>query len=589
MSDFIFCSKKIKKLKLKQCFDKIYGEEKELSFFSSEKSTFIISENIYNGFSTYVTDNHVCAVIGGPVLHFRNNNFISKKASNEGTKSIYDRWIKKDEMVWHEDLDGPFVIMLFDVDSGAFEVITDMLSFIPIFHKNTNSNIILSTHIDSIDFLEPSKVDQVSVADYIINNVVTFPFTIFEGVNQIFPASSHKWSFLEKSKIKHSYITYWLPKEYVASDECNVEFLANRLQKGLKNYMNKILEAEPKLGILMSGGEDSRTVAGMIPEKHSKDGFIYCETINNEVKITEEIAKRYSINLNVGHMSKNNFVDNMEQFCDLVGVGCDGANVHSFSFYKTLNYHKYDVIFGGFLADTFLKSLWSSKSSKRSHFFLFGAKENIINFSEYKDISHSCINNDLIVEVNKRRKVHWDFLKSIRPSTTQEWMGIWPISMQRDIPNIYGHRRLFRSFEPFTSSEVIKVGSIAPQKIKSNKILFQKAMKPFLSKTKWIPHNAGYLPYFKYWINNVLFKPYYKVLFRFFTNRNSTLANWFDVFKRSEVRFKEDLYKGAILKYCGNVFSKKSEFEIIDNSNLNNIQKRNILQLGYFLFKKNKF
>ena len=280
MSDFILISNKEKKSRIQNCFNKIYGQNIKLSYFISENSTLVISQNIYNGFNTYVKGNHVCAVIGGPVLNFRNNSFITNEYSNEGTKSIYERWIKKQKMVWHEDLDGPFVIMLFDLESGEFDVITDMLSFIPIYSKLTKTDIILSTHINIIDNIKPTKIDQVSVADYVINTVVTFPYTVLEGVKQIFPASSHKWSFSAKSEIQHSYTTYWLPKEYPVGEECDVECLAKRLQKSLQKYINKTLEAKPKVGLLMSGGEDSRSVAGMIPQKYSKDGFIFCETVN---------------------------------------------------------------------------------------------------------------------------------------------------------------------------------------------------------------------------------------------------------------------------------------------------------------------
>jgi hypothetical protein len=166
-------------------------------------------------------------------------------------------------------------------------------------------------------------------------------------------------------------------------------------------------------------------------------------------------------------------------------------------------------------------------------------------------------------------------------------MGIWPISMQRDIPNIHGHRRIFRSFEPFTSSEVIKVGAIASQDIKKNRVLFQKAMKPYLKRTKWIFHNKGFLPFFPYWLNRVSFIPFFKLISRFRRNSDTTLADWSEVFKREDLKIKEEQYLPALHEYCENLFKEGKKFKLIDNLNFNYFQKRNLLQLGYFL--KTKF
>ncbi len=587
MCDFIYTNKKKSSSKLKECFNRVYEEEVELSVFSSENCTLAFSENIYNGFKSYKVDNYICVVIGGPVLKFRTNTFISKKESNEGTKSIYDRWIKDDNMKWDEDLDGPFVILLFDTLAGSLKVITDMLSFIPVYQNISDTHTVVGTHINIIDFLYPGSVDQVSVADFVMNNVVTFPYTIIEEVVQVYPASEHNWS-LKGRDIKYNYQNYWLPIEVSSADKDNISALAKRLQNGLKNYIDRVLEAKPKVGILMSGGEDSRSVVSMMPKNYPKDGFIYSETENNEVSIARKVAELNNVNFKVGFLNKNHFARTMESCSNLIGVGADCANVHSFGFHNKLNFDKYDAVFGGFLADTFLKSLWAAKLRPKNKTRIFGINDSLLKVKNYVDCKNSEINRAFIEKVNKRRRMHWNVISKFRPTTTQEWMGIWPISMQRDVPNIYGNRRIFRNYEPFTSSEVIKIGSIASPDIKMNKVLFHKAVKPFFKKTKWIAHDSGYFPYFSHKMNKIVFIPILKIVFRVTRSNGQTLASWPEVFKREDVKSKEKKYLPALHKYCYEVFKESNKLKLIDNTQFNDFQKRNLLQLCYFLSLKDR-
>ena len=580
MSDFIYTNDKKSFAELKDCFNRVYEEEIELSVFSSDNCTLALSENIYNGFSLYKVDNHICAVIGGPVLKFRKNCFISKNKSNEGTKSIYDRWIQDDNMKWDEDLDGPFVVILFDNNTGSLNVITDMLSFIPVYHNISNTHAAVGTHINIIDYLYPGSVDQVSVADYVINNVVTFPYTIIDGLVQVYPASEHKWCY-KSEDIKYNYQNYWLPVEESSHEKDNISVLAKRLENGLKNYVDRVLEANPNIAILMSGGEDSRSVVSMMPKKYPKDGFIYSETENNEVYITRKVAELNNVNFQVGCLMKDHFARTMELCSNLIGVGADCANVHSFGFHKKLNFGAYDAVFGGFLADTFLKGLWAAKRKKKS--WLNRKNDSTTEIQNYAKCEDSQINSGFIEQVNVRRQIHWNTILRFRPTTAQEWMGIWPISMQRDVPNIFGNRRIFRNYEPFTSSEVIKIGAVASQDIKKNKALFQKAMKPYLKKTKWIEHDQGYLPYFSYNINRIIFIPFFKIVFRVNRSHGHTLSNWSEVFKRKDIKVKEKKYLPALHKYCFELFKEGDNLKVLDNDNFSAFQKRNLLQLCYFL------
>src|SRR5699024_8645677 len=114
MSDFIYSNKILNKNDIQYSFRSIYESDyPELSYISGTWGSLSITKNIYNGFEPYETDRYLAIVIGGPLLTFRDNSFINKKDSNEGTISIFERWVSN-KIIWHKDVNGPFTSLIID-------------------------------------------------------------------------------------------------------------------------------------------------------------------------------------------------------------------------------------------------------------------------------------------------------------------------------------------------------------------------------------------------------------------------------------------------------------------------------------------
>lgn len=93
MSDFIFSSKKIKNNLIENSFKTIYKDTlPNIKKYHGEWGSLGVTENFYNGFNTYENKDAIILVIGGPILMFRENNFINNITSSEGTEAIYKRW-----------------------------------------------------------------------------------------------------------------------------------------------------------------------------------------------------------------------------------------------------------------------------------------------------------------------------------------------------------------------------------------------------------------------------------------------------------------------------------------------------------------
>src|SRR5699024_2154551 len=92
-----------------------------------------------------------------------------------------------------------------------------------------------------------------------------------------------------------------------------------------------------------------------------------------------------------------------------------------------------------------------------------------------------------------------------RSESAEEWFELWPSSMNMNIPNLHANRRLFRSYEPFMSNEVVKISATIPQKWKLNRRIFHKMAKPLLEPTKWIQHGDGWYPYFSWPFKSIVY------------------------------------------------------------------------------------
>ena len=107
MSDFIFSKKPIHKGQLSKEIQAIYHEDcPTVKEFHGEWGSLAVSDNLYHGFKPYETDEHICVVVGGPLLCFQDQQVMESLA---GTKVILERMLDG-LMKWDEDLSGPFAI-----------------------------------------------------------------------------------------------------------------------------------------------------------------------------------------------------------------------------------------------------------------------------------------------------------------------------------------------------------------------------------------------------------------------------------------------------------------------------------------------
>lgn len=583
MSDYIFSSRPQPASLLANKITSIYKESAPKVFeYHGDWGSLAVSQQHYNGFLPFENSQHICVVLGAPVFYFSDNDFLLSENSHTATEKIYQRWVVEQQMRWDEDLSGPFTVLLIDKNLKEVSVVTDLMTFIPVYTYQQDNQVWLGSHVDALAKAcgEQKSLDDVSLADFILNDVVTFPFTVYKNIKQLKPGTTYQW---QANKFSPSELTYWLPKEDFNFKD--IDQAATQLRSGIQRYVNTVTENMPQLAQFISAGEDSRSLSGMLPQEKTRNAYIFLDHMNREGVIAKKVADIYQAHFTAGYRSKTHYLDILPEAGSLVGAGHQYTHAHSLGFDKKYKLAEYSAVFGGFLSDTLLKGHHVAKPRGSGRFpFLPQVQVNQSPVGKrFKNLS-GCINDVVINEIKKRQNAHLEFVKCLRPNSYQEWFNIYPLSMHNDMPNLYSTRRLFKSYEPFMCTEAVKVAASVATPWKLNRRLFNRAMKPLLKPSKWVLHADGRLPYFGYITNmplqfSIWFYRHLATRLGLIKGNQGPWGDWGNVFSSEQwdSQLQELSQQHQLTFFTGDML------ELARSNQLNSSQKTNLMQVLVFI------
>ena len=580
MSDYIFSKKKQPESYLGGLLQDIYQENPPRFFeFHGEWGSLAVTQQHYKGFLPFENEKHLMVVIGGPVLYFRDNHFLLEDDSSVATESIYKRWLVDGDIQWDEDLSGPFTILLINKLTGKVTTVSDLMSFIPIYTCQKDNSLYLGTHVDSLakSADEAGNFDQVSLADFVLNDVVTYPYTVYKNLRHSPPASLVTYQEVTQEKVE----CYWVPTE--ENPYRNVNDAAIALRSGIQGYVDRVTDKMTDIAQFISAGEDSRALSGLLPKTIKRDAYIFLDHMNREGEIARKVASIYGANFHAGFRKKTHYLDILPGASKLVGSGHQYTHAHSWGFDKKFSLDKYDAVFGGFLSDTLLKGHHVKKFKgygklpflpqiERKCFLVcgsrFGGASKFIKFSD---------------EVKKRQLERVRALKEVRLASFREWFNYYPTCMHNDMPNLYSTRRLFKSYEPFMCKEAVKISAAVPTTWKLNRRLFNAAMKPYLKPSKWLLHADGRYPYFSWLVNmpiqfSIWFYRHLAKRVGLIKGNQGPWGDWEAIFKDTAWQVTAENYSqyASQVEFLKNGVAVK---ELLLSKDLNKTQKINLLQV----------
>ncbi len=502
MSDFVFSS--VRKLpgELSAAMIAIYVENPPaVREFHGEWGSLAVSQNMYPNFQVVEDESSVFCILGGPVILYHDNAFLGGDDPTRGTALIRERFMAGN-LRFEEDLSGPYVIVSLDKAESTLTVVTDIMLFLPVYMSEGDGEVMLASHVDVLAVVsgQVNSLDEASLVDFVLNDVITYPFTAYTSLRQCPPATVLRFKVRNEKVLRSDTLEYWRPNE-VISYGC-LEEAARALRDSVNDYVSRVTSGLDHVAQFLSGGEDSRAIAGLLPAHLKRDGFVFVETRNREARISEKVAQAHGVNLHVHLRSVSHYADVLPGASRLTGLGHQYCHAHSMGIHAQCRLADYRAVFGGFLSDSFIKGYYTRKVRRisRMHFlpqfFIKGE-------TRTRELVNPAFNPELIRIVTDRRREHFARVHEIRKRTAHEWFTLWPATMRATVPNIYINRRLFRSYEPFLGSGVVRISAGVPIEWKLNRRLFNKAMQPFLWQSRFIVHGDGWFPYYPWWVNTI--------------------------------------------------------------------------------------
>lgn len=189
-----------------------------------------------------------------PELERRGHRFHTR-SDTEVIVHLYEEYGEK----FLEHLNGMFSLALWDDKKETLILARDRMGKKPLYYCAAGGTLLFASEIKSL-LLHPAcprELDHLSLAKYLHFEYIPAPSTIFSGVNKLRPAE-----YLVCREGRVSVASYW---DMPYREQAGLTFTDARreLTRLLQGSVTKRLIADVPLGVFLSGGIDSSTVAAM--------------------------------------------------------------------------------------------------------------------------------------------------------------------------------------------------------------------------------------------------------------------------------------------------------------------------------------
>ncbi len=239
------------------------------------------------------------------------------------------------------DLNGSFLIVIYDVASGELLLISDRFGSHPLFYRlNSAKGLLFSTQIGLIALLsnDNMQLDMEAVIEFFALQRVLGAKTFYCGVRLLEPATILRY--------RRGHVTqarYW-EMRYSPEDRPKAYF-ADALAEAVKASVDRSMKRDLRYGVLLSGGLDSR----MILAAADKDltAITFCDVENREVRTARRLARAKGCRHVVLTRPPDHYADLVDSAVAIGGGMYAFAHAHTIGFSKEIR-NACDVVLHGF-------------------------------------------------------------------------------------------------------------------------------------------------------------------------------------------------------------------------------------------------
>jgi len=389
-----------------------------------------------------------------------------------------------------KNITGNYAVII--LKSETLFIITDAAGSIPLYYGIYKNRIALSTNPDSVaEKIGTHKHDNISIADFIVNETICHPYTIYKNIYAVDPGSI---STISDLKVESE--SYYKPIE--ENSKKSLEEWASKLRNLVQDSIYESIANKKNIRVLFSGGEDARVVTSLIPYDYSCKLTTILDFKNREYTLAQKAARSLSRPLEWVKRPAGFYRSHFEERINLIGSGRDIRHTHLFGD-TAKPYQDSDLLLGGYAADTLFKTAWMKNTGYR----LNGIGPERIYPYDPDDISGvhhpndlPWLDKDLAHAVWERR---WRFhlrLKEIRPSTAGNWHTLWPMGTHRTTyPHYLSALRVGpKLVEPFLDNRVYQLAAAMPDTFRIDRKVFREAFRKSLGAAAFVPGSNNRVP-----------------------------------------------------------------------------------------------
>ncbi|MBP7975573.1 MAG: hypothetical protein KA122_01960 [Verrucomicrobia bacterium] len=378
-----------------------------------------------------------------------------------------------------ENLNGNFVILLFDRPRRELHLVTDRWGLLPAFRlEGELAGRIFSSHPDVLADAagEGQNWDQVSFAEFILTGRLTAPYTYYRHIKALPVGSTTTLTFGENGGSEARTRCYFQPgKAGVVS--ASVEEVAERFAAAFRDSVTK--RTLPLLGrtaIALSGGLDSRTVLCAAPDRAGLVAFTCYDEENREFRIAREIARRAGVAFVPLKRHFDYYADHAAAGVRIsAGMGCIASN-HFLGFRDQLREMGGDNLLTGCYCDYIFKGLALNKQVNR-----WTTCESLGPFGFSFYAGHTPADTELAGAVRERLEA--SIPAPLRRYNTEsvvrevEQRRIFPLAYEEDNAERVIPQRVMGWYPPVAENELMQVHLAMDTAMKLNRTLFGRMMR----------------------------------------------------------------------------------------------------------------
>jgi len=243
---------------------------------------------------------------------------------------------------------GLFCLVLFDRSNRRLTLISDRYGFRPLYYKAGPGEIVFGSELKAICVADKElrRIDEIGIAELFCYGVHFRERTWIEGYTRLGPATILTF----EAGVLHSRC-YWNYRYQEDAPTLDQQTYVTVFATLLDRAVEKCMKGSKRIGIFLSGGYDSRSVAASIRKHHLPiPAVTFGTTDSRDVRYAVMLAQR----LGLDHTALTDRGAYLYPYCRSIVWRTEGMS--SFANTTSIRYHtfmksKMDLILTGFLAE----------------------------------------------------------------------------------------------------------------------------------------------------------------------------------------------------------------------------------------------